>query len=191
MQRSLEQFIGRILRPIKSRDAGLVWADARVSRAEDKICLESEDFSDGGMIPLRCAGRGVGENVSPNLHWTGVPRLTAELLLVVQDPDAPLPNPIVHLIAGGIPPDQACLNAGALNAPGLPPLWFGRGTFGRIGYAGPRPLLGHGIHRYVFQMLAVARPIDQSRASSLQDLLDHIDGHIVARGKLTGLYQRN
>jgi phosphatidylethanolamine-binding protein (PEBP) family uncharacterized protein len=80
----------------------------------------------------------------------------SEVVLIMQDPDAPLPRPVVHLIATGIPPECSSLSEGALSPAASRTINFGRGSFGRIGYAGPRPVRGHGVHRYLFQIFALA-----------------------------------
>ncbi len=46
------------------------------------------------MMPRRCAGAGVGDNVFPAIRWTGVPSVAVGLGLVIQNPDAPLPRPV-------------------------------------------------------------------------------------------------
>jgi|SRR5258708_607643 len=60
-------------------------------------------------MPLRSAGIGVGENISPPLSWSGVPAATAELAILMEDPDAPLPRPFVHMITYRISPDKSGL----------------------------------------------------------------------------------
>jgi hypothetical protein len=78
------------------------------------ISLKSEWFPDGGEMPVRCAGKGVGADISPPLGWDGVPDGTKELALIMEDSDAPLPRPFVHLIVYGIPGESLIL---ALNRP--------------------------------------------------------------------------
>jgi hypothetical protein len=58
--------------------------------------LSSPSFAGGCPIPRRHAGKGVGDDISPALAWSGVPGETAEILLLIDDPDAPLPRPFVH-----------------------------------------------------------------------------------------------
>lgn len=63
--------------------------------------LASHSFSDGGIIPGRCAfavkapvGRlALSQNLNPELHWSGVPAGSASLVLLCIDPDAPSPKP--------------------------------------------------------------------------------------------------
>jgi hypothetical protein len=83
---------------------------------------------------------------------------TAEFVLIVEDPDAPLPRPFVHAIVIGIPPESSKLAEGALSA--LLPTsqgMLGRNSFGLAAYVGPRALPGHSPHTYVFQILALGK----------------------------------
>jgi Raf kinase inhibitor-like YbhB/YbcL family protein len=139
-------------------------------------------------MPARTAGIGVGENVSPPLEWTGVPRDAAELLLVIEDPDAPLRRPVIHLALAGIPPSLTGFDEGDLTTGGR----FGRGTGsrGHQGYAGPRPIPGHGPHRYVFQLYALATPLNVPGNAGARAIVAAADGKVLSRGRLTGLYER-
>ena len=107
----------------------------------------------------RHAGLGVGANLSPPLAWSGIPPDAAELVLIVQDPDAPLRRPVVHLIAMGITPTTQAMREGMLTPHANPTITYGRGAFGVIGYAGPRPIPAHGPHRYAFQLFALKRKL--------------------------------
>jgi Raf kinase inhibitor-like YbhB/YbcL family protein len=138
-------------------------------------------------MPTRHAGTGVGDNLSPPLVIAGVPEETATLLLILQDPDAPIPRPVVHLIAQLAPATRE-LAEGALN-PGRP-VCFGRGSFGHFGYAGPRPVPGHGPHRYIFQLFALTRVPPCAPDAGLKDYLAASAGYAAARGMLTGTYER-
>src|SRR4051812_41288959 len=85
--------LGRLLRGIHAGEKHLAWNDPAVRGAPASIVLTSPSFEAGSCIPKRHAGKGVGENVSPPLSWSGVPPHAAELLVIVEDPDAPLPRP--------------------------------------------------------------------------------------------------
>ncbi len=140
-------------------------------------------------MPDRCAGPGVGENISPPLNWSNVPAETKELVLIMQDPDAPLPRPVTHLVATGIHPDRTSLTEGLLT-PSVGSITFARGTFGQLGYSGPRPVRGHGPHRYIFQIFALERSLILPRAPNLALVMTALAGNTLARGKLVGLYER-
>jgi len=94
-------------------------------------------------MPSRSAGVGVGENVSPPLTWSGMPVGTAEIAIILEDPDAPLPRPFVHMIAYHIAPDNRMPAEGGLNREARDVL-FGKSTTGAKGYMGPRAVPGHG-----------------------------------------------
>jgi Raf kinase inhibitor-like YbhB/YbcL family protein len=142
-------------------------------------------------MPARCAARGVGDNVSPALRWSGAPVETRAFALIVEDPDAPTPRPIVHALALDIPGDRDGLAEGAL-APGADPGFaLGRGAFSRVGWSGPRPIAGHGPHAYVFQLVALARPLGLGANADLADALAAMTGAALARGRLTGFYERS
>ncbi len=66
-------------------------------------------------MPVRSAGRGVGDNVSPQLSWDGAPGDTQDLVLIVEDPSAPLPRPFVHAVVTGIAASTNSPAEGALN----------------------------------------------------------------------------
>jgi Raf kinase inhibitor-like YbhB/YbcL family protein len=179
--------LGRLLRNRRAGDSKLAWNQPGLE-APDTITLTSSAFNDGGGMPVSSAGKGVGANVSPPLAWHGVPDDVAELVLIVEDPDAPLPRPVVHLALGGIPPQLTGFAEGDLNEGG--PYGNGRGSFGRSGYVGPRPVPGHGAHRYVFQLYALSRHLGLPPAATPKSIVGAMDTLVLARGRLDGTYER-
>jgi Raf kinase inhibitor-like YbhB/YbcL family protein len=184
------RWIGRILRGVRAGERHCASNHAALSGVPQVISLESEWFLNGEQMPLRSAGRGVGENISPPLRWSGVPAGTAELAIIMEDPDAPLPRPFVHMIAYRISPDKSSVSEGALAYEAIG-VAFGRGTAGAQGYMGPRPVTGHGQHRYIFQILALSRRTAFSLAPKLKGFLDGISGTVIGRGMLVGTYERS
>jgi phosphatidylethanolamine-binding protein (PEBP) family uncharacterized protein len=91
---TLERAIGRWLRRVRAGDHHLACNDPGIGDTPADILLTSPAFADGAAIPDRHAGVGLGENLSPPLEWSGVPAWTAELVLVMQDADAPLSRPL-------------------------------------------------------------------------------------------------
>lgn len=170
------------LRRIRAGEAKLAWNHPAVASAPDTIAISSAAFADGADIPLRHAG--VGDNISPPLSWDNLPDGTAELVLIVEDPDAPLPRPFVHCVAVGIPPARAGLAEADLGKAST-----GEHTLGKP-YLGPAPVPGHGPHRYVFQLFAVAQPLQLGAKPSKKAVLQALSGRVLARGKLTGNYER-
>lgn len=190
MNPGVERLIGRALRRVRAGDRRLAWNASALAAVPDSLSVSSPAFAAGAAMPERHAGEGVGDNVSPALRWSVVPAGTAELVLVMEDPDVPLPRPVVHVIATGIPPDTDGLPEGALSRPGAGRFKLGRGFLGRQLYAGPRPVRGHGPHRYVFQLVAADRPLALSAPADLAAVLTALAGHALAKGRLVGTFER-
>jgi phosphatidylethanolamine-binding protein (PEBP) family uncharacterized protein len=71
----------------------------------------------GTPIPGRHRGRLFGANISPALAWTTPPAETAELVLIVQDPDVPLGKPATHALTLGINPSLTGIPENGLTDP--------------------------------------------------------------------------
>lgn len=184
------RWAGLLMRGRHAGDASLGCSDAALARLPATVTLHSAAFTHGGAMPVRNAGEGVGDNRSPALAWTVLPQQATHWLLLCEDPDVPLAHAIVHLLAWG-PASLDSLADGALNAGASPSdVTLAPNGLGRDGYDGPRPLPGHGPHRYVFQLYALdtAPPPGLSRDGSL---LPWLRDHALARGRLDGLYQRD
>jgi hypothetical protein len=108
-------------------------------------------------------------------------------VLIIDDVDVPLPRPLLHTIAV-IEPTLDGVAAGLLQ-PGTAGIRFIRADLGHHGYAGPRPIPGHGSHHYRFHVFAIDQPIPDE-ISTAKDLLAAMAGHVLARGVLTGTYER-
>ena len=155
--------------------------------APESIVVKSPAFADGGPMPQSSAGKGVGANTSPALHWEGLPPKTRQVVLIIDDIDVPLPRPLLHTVAV-IDPTLDSVAAGSLQ-PGTAGMRFIRADLGHRGYAGPRPIPGHGPHHYRFHVFAVGQAIPAS-VTKAKALLAAMSGHVLARGILTGTYQR-
>lgn len=185
--------VGRLLKNRRAGESNLAWNLPGLSGPQT-LEVTSPAFADGAAIPVEHAGkRAGGRQVSPPLSWTAPPAGTAELLLVIEDVDAPMGSPFVHCVAL-ISPEVPALDPGALDgrqpAVGVRVL---RSTMGR-GYVGPEPIKGHGAHHYVFQLFALGAPAvagqEQAADARPRALLASIAGPVLARGRLTGVYER-
>jgi len=189
--------VGRLLRRRRAGTAqGVV---ARLAPGmPPTLQLVSDAFANGAPIPRRYAGRGVGDNVAPGFTWSRPPEGTAQLLLVVEDPDAPARRPFVHLVALGDPSaKRAVEGALTLTSPAEPArvgrgrVRFVPGSLGLRGYQGPRALPGHGRHTYGFHLFALDRAIpDTARLRRLDDVIALARGHVLARGEYFGTQER-
>jgi Raf kinase inhibitor-like YbhB/YbcL family protein len=182
-------WLGRLLRGVSAGERKLVWSDPALAGVPETLRLSSAAFAAEGPIPVRFAGRGVGDNVSPPLAWSGVLVAAAELVLLMEDPDAPLPTPFVHLIAYRIPPTFFGFEAGDLSSRRGATI-FGRNTGGGSGYAGPRALRGHGPHRYHFSLYALDRPSGLAPGAALSAVRSTLRSHAIARGRLVGAFEQ-
>jgi Raf kinase inhibitor-like YbhB/YbcL family protein len=155
------------------------------------ITLTSTAFAHNQPIPRKHTGD--GDDLSPPLSWSGVPDQARELVLICDDPDAPTPRPWVHWVLYKVPattpglpegvPTSATLAspAGALQ---------GRNSWGAVGYRGPAPPRGHGVHHYHFKLYALAGPLDAASGLEKEAVLAKMKGLVLAEGELIGTYQR-
>ncbi|WP_298210581.1 YbhB/YbcL family Raf kinase inhibitor-like protein [Ferrimicrobium sp.] len=180
--------MGKLLSSLRSGDEHSAWNHPGLM-APERIRVSSQDFDDGGRIPLTYSGKGVGDNISPQLAWTGAPEDSAQLLLIIEDTDVPLPRPALHTIAL-LEPFHSSLPVGGLD-PKTEGLVFLPATLWRRGYQGPRPLPGHGLHHYGFCLWALATRISKpTDIKNFAMLLDRTSGTAIARGRLIGLQER-
>lgn len=152
--------------------------------------LASPAFANGGRLPERFTAD--GEGVSPSLFWTGVPEGTVRLALIVEDPDAPSPQPLVHAIVWDLPPDGdlkegAIVSDGAGSADGSD---VGRNSFLSEGWLPPDPPTGHGEHNYAFQLFALSEGPDLPETPGRAAVIEAMAGRVLAAGLLTGTYSR-
>ncbi|WP_236792200.1 YbhB/YbcL family Raf kinase inhibitor-like protein [Amycolatopsis sp. GM8] len=177
---------------LRNRRAGqhtLVWARPDL-QAPENFTLTSPAFDHGAAIPEQHRGRLFGANISPALTWTQPPAGTAELVLVVQDPDAPRRTPATHALTVGINPSLRGIPENALANPSpIPGLRHGKGALGHRGWAGPMPIRSHGPHAYVFQLFALDRAPELPTGFTLDDAITVIAGHITGRARLDGTYE--
>ena len=186
----LSRLLGRVLRGRGATENKLIWNHKAVAFSPVVIDVRSPAFVSMAQIPLSHVGSAKGGNLSPPLEWQGVPPGTRELVLVIEDADAPLPFAFVHAIAVGISPDLTGLPVGALSSASRGLLTLGLTTFGSATYIGPQPLTGHGPHRYSFQLLALDRQLQLDSPPNRSQLLKAIDGAVIGRGRLDGIHER-
>ncbi|MGD8534293.1 MAG: YbhB/YbcL family Raf kinase inhibitor-like protein [Candidatus Aminicenantes bacterium] len=150
------------------------------------IKISSAAFEEGGMIPAKYTCD--EEDVSPPLAWDSIPEGTKTLAFICDDPDAPM-GTWVHWVFFNLPADISELPE---NIPPERELESGakQGTndFGRIGYGGPCP--PGGTHRYYFKLYALDAELDLDAGARKQQLLEAMEGHILAEGQLMGRYSR-
>jgi Raf kinase inhibitor-like YbhB/YbcL family protein len=157
------------------------------------ITITGGAFQAGQPIPKPYTGD--GDDRSPPLSWTGVPAGAKELALICDDPDAPSPQPWVHWVIYKVPAETKSLEEGIPRKPRPPKpagALQGVNSFDsdNIGYRGPAPPKGHGVHHYHFRLYALDKPLDLEPALDKKAVLAAMEGHILAQGEIVGAYQR-
>jgi Raf kinase inhibitor-like YbhB/YbcL family protein len=127
----------------------------------DDFTVTSTDVRDGQPMDTRHAS-GVmdagGQDVSPQLSWSGFPAATKSFAITCHDPDAPTGSGFWHWAVANLPAEVTDLptNAGAAGSSDLPGGTVQlRADSGHAQYVGAAPPEGHGPHRYVFTVHAV------------------------------------
>ncbi|MFE3292534.1 YbhB/YbcL family Raf kinase inhibitor-like protein [Rhodococcus sp. NPDC059234] len=159
--------------------------------------LTSQEIAEGGTVPpaQRSGIFGVpgGEDVSPQLSWSGFPPETKSFVVTMYDPDAPTASGFWHWAVANIPASVTSLaaNAGDGTGAGLP---AGAVTLKNDGgghrYLGSAPPPGHGPHRYIFAVHAVGvETIEGLDTNSTPAFLGfNLFGQAIARATLTATF---
>jgi Raf kinase inhibitor-like YbhB/YbcL family protein len=156
-------------------------ADEPLPRAAGAVTLRSSAFAAGATLPRRYTCD--GDDVSPPLSWSGVPRAARELALVVEDPDA---GRFVHWTVLRIPPTQTRLAEGSVPRGAVET----DNSFGKHGWGAPCPPKGDEPHRYVFALYATDARLGLDERSSPDDVRRQLAKHALARGVLTVRFGR-
>jgi hypothetical protein len=156
------------------------------------IKITSSAFKEGEQIPKKYTGE--GDDVSPPLSWSDLPKGTQELVLICDDPDAPNET-WVHWVIYKLPADLTGLPEGVPRQPRLkkpPNALQGRNSWTKdnIGYRGPMPPPGHGIHHYHFKLYALEAKLVIEPGQDKNTVLQEIEDHVLGKGDLVGTYQR-
>jgi Raf kinase inhibitor-like YbhB/YbcL family protein len=155
------------------------------------ITVTSPAFESGQPIPKKHACD--GQDVSPALKWSALPKDTASIAVIMDDPDAP-PGTWVHWVLFNLPGDSKGLEEGVPKKENLPNgavqgRSWGVDEFERNGYSGPCPPPGKP-HHYHFKVYALDRKLDLKPTATKHDVLISAKGHILAEGDLVGTYKR-
>ena len=155
------------------------------------LSVESPAFGPGGRIPARYTAD--GEGFSPPLGWDRAPEQAKELVLIVEDPDAPRTEPFVHWIAFHIDPAATGIPEGVPRPGqrGIPArMRQGPNTLGTSGWTPPSPPARTGVHHYHFELFAVDNHLLVHEGATRDELVRAMAGHVIASGELVGSYAR-
>ena len=147
-----------------------------------RMKLASTAFKNNGQIPAKYTCD--GENISPPLSITELPQGTQSLVLIVDDPDAPV-GTFTHWLVWNIDPQTTLISEG--NVPEF--AVQGKNDFGKNEWGGPCP--PSGTHHYQFELHALDQKLDFAPTIDKDNLEKAMQGHILSYAQLIGLYQRN
>jgi len=125
-----------------------------------------------------------GENVNPPFQFLDVPDDAKSLVLIVDDPDAPSKT-WVHWVVYNINPQTSEVKENSVPQDGIE----GITDFGKPGYGGPCP--PSGTHRYFFKLYALHTELDLPQNATKKMVEQKMQGHIIDRTELIGLYSRS
>ncbi len=142
--------------------------------------LTSPAFENNKEIPSKYTSD--GEDINPPLEIQEIPEGTKSLVLIVDDPDAPI-GTWVHWVLFNIPIiskiEENSIPNGAVQ---------GLNDFRKQDYGGPAP--PSGTHRYFFKLYALDTTLDLNEEFKKEDVERAIQEHILAQTQLIGLYSK-
>jgi Raf kinase inhibitor-like YbhB/YbcL family protein len=158
------------------------------------LTISSPAFKANSGMPVTstCEGKEGAKDVSPALEWANLPASAKSLVLIVDDPDAPDPKAPkmtwVHWLLYNLPVDSKGLPEGIKKADLPKGTLEGISDFKRTGYGGPCPPVGK--HRYFFKLYALDAVLPDLKSPKKPELEKAMQGHIVEKAELIGLYQK-
>jgi hypothetical protein len=140
--------------------------------------ISSEAFENQSDLPVKYTCD--GENINPPLAINNIPHDTKSLVLIIDDPDAPI-RTWVNWIVWNIPPTQKIKEN---SVPGIE----GWNDFRNQNYVGPCPLSG--VNRYFFKVYALNQLLDLKPVATKRELEKAMSPHVIAFGQMVGRYKR-
>lgn len=162
----------------------LLWSGAGLAAS---LTVASPAFKDGDKMP-RSAGCEGGDH-SPALSISGAPAETKTLAILMTEQDSPR-SVIALWMAYNLPGNLANLpenqpRTRQIKGEGLQL----PGPGGKMGYTGPCPPSGL-TRRYVIEVFALDAALDLPENATKQEFLLAVEGHILAKGKLSGKFKK-
>ena len=160
------------------------------------FALSSTDVSDGHTLPTPQVsgifGAG-GQDVSPQLSWSGFPDETKSFAITVYDPSAPTGSGFWHWAVTDIPASTVSLDSGAGDAggSGLPDGAIQLKNDASLAhYLGAAPPAGHGVHTYYIAVHALdVESLGVDAGATPAFLGFNMAGHTLARAVITGTFE--
>jgi Raf kinase inhibitor-like YbhB/YbcL family protein len=161
--------------------------------AAEPFTLTSTTFKDGEIMPRKVANHNsanrncVGDNVSPQLSWSGAPEGTKSFALTMVDPEGAGGTSVNHWLAYGIPPEMTSLAEGEASAPSDKYIG-GKNTPGVATYSGPCTPPGAPHHNVFVVIASDLDPKALPPGLTLPELWEHLRGHSKGATGLVGRF---
>ena len=159
----------------------LVVAGNHGSGSRTTMKISTTAFSERRPIPERFTAD--GQNINPPLVISGVPPEAKSLVLIVDDPDAPL-GTWNHWLVWNISPGTTVIKEDSVPRGAV----VGRNDAGTARYVGPSP--PRGTHRYYFRLCALDTKLELPAGANRATLDEAMRSHIIAKSELLGRYGR-
>jgi len=143
--------------------------------------IESPAFKNDKLIPPKYTCD--GEDINPALIISDVPQNAKSMVLIVDDPDAPA-GTWIHWTVWNIDPEVREIPENSCPRDGIE----GITDSGKSRYGGPCP--PSGTHRYFFKIYALSTLLNLGNSARSTDIEREMEGNILARAQLVGLYRR-
>ena len=154
----------------------------------NELKISSPMFNNNDWMPDDCSGYGKDE--SPEIKIECIPEGTVSIAIILDDLDHPVFPEFNHWIAWNIPCTDIIPGALQKGSALDKPFHIEQGIgYGKHVYRGPKPPF-NGKHRYRFNLYALDTVLQLDTNSKKKDLIREMDGHILAVGEITGIYQR-
>lgn len=155
--------------------------------------LTSPAYADGAVMPARFATVNVdgGTGVSIPFAWGEAPVGTRSFVLAIIDIH-PVARGWVHWLVTDIPADVAELAEGASDTEAMPADAVEHpNTGGRLGYGGPQPPVGTGLHNYVATIYALSAPqLGLGTYATWEEVRSAMQPHLLGSASVTGRFGR-
>ena len=159
--------------------------------------LTSQTFRDGTMMPVKVANMNqpgaqpnpncVGQNVSPQLSWSGAPEGIKSFAFTMVDPEGRGGLGVFHWVAYGIPANVTSFAEGEISKPSEKYVG-GKSTQGVGYFSGPCTPPGSP-HHYTFKVIATdLDPKELPPGLTLPELDAKLAGHAKGAAGLVGLF---
>lgn len=148
---------------------------------KEELRITSPAFSHNGQIPAKYTADGA--DINPPLVFAGVSSQAKSLVLIVDDPDAPV-GVYDHWVVFNIPPSVREVAEGAVPAGAVQ----GKNSSGGNRYIGPAP--PSGMHRYFFKLYELSSELDLDESATKQVVLDALQPVLLGQAELIGTYSR-